>query len=165
MTDVRPNTAILNSRDDPASITFWEKVAASKWGTYISDIEKRAILQAQALAGKPGHALEIGCGGGRWSKLLSDMGWRMVCIDINHETLSICQQKLPDAKCILAYPDGKVIPCGPDSADLLLCIEVAPVVESDWFLQEAGRVLREDGILVGVLESHIGARMGPCAEE
>ena len=130
--------------------TYWEKAAATRWGAYVTDVEKRAILRAAALAGKPAQALEIGCDGGRWSKLLADAGWQMTCVDVNPKTLAICQQKVPAARCILSHPQDATIPCEPDSTDLLLCVEVAPVIQSDWFLPEAGRVLRENGILAGV---------------
>lgn len=39
--------------------TFWELAAQSLWGTYISEIEKDAILRAHNIAGKPSRALEI----------------------------------------------------------------------------------------------------------
>lgn len=34
--------------------TYWEKVAKTAWGSYITDVEKRVILKADDLAGKPG---------------------------------------------------------------------------------------------------------------
>lgn len=139
-------------------MTFWEKIATTKWGAYVSGVEKAAILRAQSLAGQNGQALEMGCEGGRWSKLLSDLGWQMTCVDIDRETLSVCQQKVPGAKCILTGAGDQTIPCGTSSMDLLLCIEVAPVIESEWFLAEAARVLRDGGILVGVVLNRTSVR-------
>ena len=136
--------------DQLAPITFWEQAATSRWGRYLSGIEERGIRQAAVLAGKPNHALEIGCDGGRWSRLLADAGWKMTCIDVDPNTLAECQRKVPTANCILARPQDKAIPCGPDSTDLLLCVEVGPVMNSNWFLPEASRVLRPNGILMGV---------------
>ncbi len=131
--------------------TWWERIATStKWGSYISYIEKKAILKGESLAGSPQRALEIGCESGRWSELLSQMGWEMTCIDVDSQSLSRCQQRLPNAKCILATPDDRSLPCDSSSASLLLCIEVDPVIDSDWFLPEAERVLTKDGILVGI---------------
>lgn len=130
--------------------TYWEQVATTRWGSYVTRMEVRAILQAAALAGKPDQALEIGCDGGRWSKLLSDSGWQMTCIDVNPKTLAACQGKVPGARCILRSPQDETIPCEPDSKSLLLCVEVAPVIQSNWFLPEACRVLHEHGILVGM---------------
>jgi hypothetical protein len=74
----------------------------------------------------------------------------MTCIDVNREALEICQQKVPQAKCILANREDKALPCDSASVSLLLCIEVAPVIQGDWFLAEAFRVLDHEGIFVGV---------------
>lgn len=130
--------------------TYWEKIAGTRWGAYITDIEKRAILMAHDLSGKPATALEIGVDGGRWSKLLTELGCSMICTDINDSALAICKRRIPTANCILVKPDEKNLPCESDSVDLLLCMEVAPVIQADWFISEAFRVLENDGIIVGV---------------
>jgi SAM-dependent methyltransferase len=131
-------------------ITFWEKVAESKWGSYISEIEKRAILKAHFFSRRPSEAVEIGCEGGRWSKLLTDVGWKMTCVDINPKTLGLCQRRLPTARCVLVDRSASRVPCDTLSMGLMLCIEVSPVMpDSDWFIDEARRVLRPGGIIVG----------------
>lgn len=131
--------------------TYWEHVAATAWGNYVSGIERRIILHAQSLAGNPNKALEMGCEGGRWAKLLADMAWRLTCIDTDASTLNECRRKVPNAECILADPKDVAIPCDSGSMSLVLCVEVAPVIESDWFLSEAARVLRIGGIFVGTV--------------
>jgi SAM-dependent methyltransferase len=152
MTDAKTNlTATVENQRALASATLWEKAATTRWGGYVTEVEKRAILGGQSLAEKPAQALEMGCEGGRWSKLLSDLGWEMTCVDVDRQMLDICQQKVPGAKCILASPHDKIIPCDSKSMSLLLCIEVAPVMDSEWFLPEAARVLSDDGILIGIL--------------
>lgn len=131
--------------------TTWEKAAATRWGAYISDIEERAILQAHALTKKPTVGLEVGCEGGRWSKMLTDMQWSMLCTDVNEKTLQICKDRIPSACCVLVDPDDEGLSCRSESVDLLLCVEVPPVIRADWFVNEAHRVLRKDGIVVGVI--------------
>lgn len=130
--------------------TFWEKVASTRWGTYITEIEERAILKAHELSSTPATALETGAEGGRWSKLLTDLGWSMICTDIDAKTLATCKKRLPTANCILVRPDEDKFPCESESVRLLLCIEVAPVIQADWFTGEAFRVLQDGGLLVGV---------------
>jgi hypothetical protein len=98
----------------------------------------------------PGSALEIGSEGGRWSRLLAGMGWTLTCTDIDAEVLTVCQRRVPTANCILVSPAATTLPCATRSMSLLLCLEVFPVMDSDWFAKEASRVLSEDGILVGV---------------
>jgi SAM-dependent methyltransferase len=158
MIDIGHNPVVIDNRNESAVMTFWERAATTKWGHYISRMEEQAILRAAFLVGKPDQALEIGCDGGRWSKLLLDSGWQMTCIDVDPKTLAACQQKVPTAKCILSSPQDETIPSEPDSMGLLLCVEVAPVIQSDWFLPEAYRVLREHGILVGVFWNRTSLR-------
>jgi SAM-dependent methyltransferase len=119
-------------------MTLWEMIASTKWGSYISEIEKRALLKAHILAARPAEALEIGCEGGRWSKLLSDLGWKMTCIDVDAKALAICQRRLPAADCILVDSQARKLPCNTGSLGLVLCIEVPHVMpDSDWFISEA----------------------------
>lgn len=130
--------------------TRWEKVASTRWGTYVTDIEKRTILKAHDLSKKPDTALEIGVEGGRWSKLLAELGWSMTCTDVNHDSLEICKNRIPTANCILVTQGQKEIPLESQSVGLILCIEVAPVIQSDWFIDETYRVLQNNGLIVGV---------------
>lgn len=138
--------------------TYWEKVASTRWGAYVTDIEKRAILKAHDLSNEPATALEIGAEGGRWSMLLTDLGWSLICTDINKNTLAICRERIPAANCILMRPDEKRLPCESESVGLLLCIEVPPVMQADWFVSEASRVLQNNGMLVGVFMNLLSFR-------
>ena len=130
--------------------TYWEQIAETKWGAYISDLERSAILKANELARNPGTALEVGAEGGRWSKLLADQGWNMICTDVDSKSLRVCKSKVPSAHCILVSSNDKTLPCVTESVELLVCIEVAPVIQSNWFVDEASRVLKSGGLLVAV---------------
>jgi len=138
--------------------TFWEKLAESRWGQYVTKIEERIINHGSALAAPPSEALEIGCEGGRWSKMLADAGWKMTCIDVNPQTLSVCKERIPNANCVLVRPEEKAITQPSGKFSLLLCIEVAPVIDSDWFLPEAARVLKTGGIMVAVAWNRFSIR-------
>jgi SAM-dependent methyltransferase len=135
--------------------TFWEKTAQTRWGCYVSKIEKQVILKASnwAKSNSINTALEIGCEGGRWSKMLAEQGWSMVCTDINPECLEICQRKIPGAECILVAEEDRTILAEPSTVGLLLCIEVPQVINSDWFISEAFRVLNPDGFVVCVFQN------------
>jgi SAM-dependent methyltransferase len=147
-----------NNIDTLGLPTYWERAAQSACGTYISDIEEDAILRAHAFAGTPTRALEIGCEGGRWSKLLSDLSWKMTCTDVDAQSVKLCQQRLPTASCILVSPESEQIPCETNSMGLLLCIEVPRVIKSRWFPQESRRVLTDGGLIVGVFFNLISWR-------
>lgn len=133
----------------PAS-TRWERVAESAWGQYISGVQRHLISYAQARATTGRDALEIGPDGGRWSRMLADVGWQMTCIDVNPEALELCQQRIPEANCIQADTRDTSLPVSSDAFDLQLCIEVGPVIQSDWILAESFRVLKPGGIFVGI---------------
>jgi len=133
-----------------SSQTFHERVASTRWGSYITKMERRALQYAVEAAGKPGSSLDIGCEGGRWSKILADANWNMTCIDVDTEAISTCAQRLPDANCLCMDPDYSKLPVGDASVDLVLCIEVPPVLYADWFLPEVRRVLKPNGCCVVV---------------
>jgi len=152
------NALGIAMRNYEESFSYWEGVAQTRWGSYISNIEKQAILKAEELAGNPARALEIGCESGRWSELLSDLGWNMICADINTENLELCRKRIPSAQCILVGQQDTTLPAGPSSVSLLLCIEVFPVIDSEWFLPEANRVLANGGVLIGVLLNTLSIR-------
>lgn len=133
--------------------TVWETVATTRWGQYTTDVVEDAVCRAAEMAGPPRSALEVGCEGGRWSRLLADVGWAMTCTDVNQTVLSVCQQRVPSAKCILVSPRDTTLPCATSTMNLLLCVEVFPVMDSTWFPMEAGRVLSNDGVLVGVVHN------------
>ena len=129
----------------------WEKVAeTTRWGSHVSTVEERLIRSAERQARPASEALDIGCDKGRWSKMLAGLGWQMTCIDVNYQALAACQHRLPAARCVLADPRDNTLPLNSGSLSLILCIEVPPVIQSNWFIPEANRVLKPGGILVGV---------------
>src|SRR5690349_17000328 len=99
--------------------THWDRVAeTTTWGRYVAEIEKRTIEHAADMAGDPGVALDIGCGGGRWTKLLADRGWNLTSTEVNAQALAICQRNVPSAHCLLSRPDDTTLPLSTGSAKL-----------------------------------------------
>jgi hypothetical protein len=71
-------------------------------------------------------------------------------VDVDLKVLSLCQSRLPTARCVLVNPSQSTIPCDTGSTRLVLCIEVPHVLpDSDWFIDEAYRVLPPGGMIVG----------------
>jgi 2-polyprenyl-3-methyl-5-hydroxy-6-metoxy-1,4-benzoquinol methylase len=132
--------------------TYWEEVAeTTRQGCYITAIERRLILFSSSMLDHTRKALEIGCEGGRWSRLLADHGWNMTCADVDEKVLRVCQERIPEATCVLTTPESTTLPTETASVDLLLCVEVRPVIQSEWFGAEAARVLQNGGLIVGVV--------------
>ena len=131
--------------------TVWETVATTRWGQYTTEVVEDAIRRGAVMAAPARSAMEVGCEGGRWSRLLASMGWAMTCTDVDPTVLSVCQQRVPTANCILVSPTATTLPSASSTMNLMLCLEVFPVMDSMWFLPEANRVLTDDGVLVGVM--------------
>ncbi|GDY32047.1 class I SAM-dependent methyltransferase [Gandjariella thermophila] len=140
------------------ALTYWERVATSRWGSYITAEEDRAIRWASEMAGNPRHALEIGCDGGRWARMLSQEGWSVTCTDVAEEAIKLCADRVPDARCIKVDPADTFLPAEDASTSLVLCIEVLAVVGSDWFHKEVVRVLAPGGMLVATTWNRNSAR-------
>jgi SAM-dependent methyltransferase len=131
--------------------THWDRVAeTTTWGRYLTEVERQVILRGEGWAGIPGKAVDLGCGSGRWSKLLAARGWDMTCLDVDGHALAVCQRNVPGATCVLNDADNNGIHLPSASAKLALCIEVIPLIEADWFVAEVHRILSRRGILVGV---------------
>lgn len=136
-----------------------ENVAQTcRWGRYVSETEKAAILNAHNLATRPTTALDIGCEGGRWSELLAGLGWKMICTDIDQEVLNICKNRLPAARVVLMHPEDSNLPCDTESVGLVLCVEVTAVLRADWFIEDVYRVLKKGGMVLGVFLNHLSWR-------
>jgi SAM-dependent methyltransferase len=129
--------------------TYCEWLAKTRWGAYINEIEKNAIMIGHGLCPETALALEIGCEGGRWSRMLTGMGWDMICTDVNPSFMDVCRQRLPKARCVVVSPNDDTLPCDSQSISLLLCVGVPPAIQSPWFISEAARVLKPGGVVVG----------------
>jgi len=139
--------------------TYWETVAKTKWGHYVSEIEKEAILKADALAIEKTTLLDLGCDGGRWSQLLLHLGWTdIICADINLSGLNICKKRMEDNLCVLLDPRASFVPFKTQSIGLLLCIEVPQAINFNWFIEESSRLLRPGGILVCTIHNKFSYR-------
>ncbi len=133
------------------AMSFWERIRQeTHWGKYLTAIEERAVSTAMSAVRQPAVALEIGAEAGHWAKLLADNGWKVICTDVDPKMLELCKQRVPSATCIVVSPESTTLPCEGGSLSLIVCIEVAEVINSDWFVPEAYRVLCPGGIVVGV---------------
>jgi len=153
-----PPNGQTNSRHSELELTYWERVALTRWGTYLTEVESRAVLLGHGLFSAPAEAVDIGCEGGRWSRMLAERGWSLTCLDVDAGALQYCSSRLPQAICLQVDQDATTFPVGDESADLLLCMQVPPVIQSEWFIPECHRVLRPGGVVVGVFFNGCSAR-------
>jgi SAM-dependent methyltransferase len=127
--------------------TYWEEIAGSRWGRYLSEQEWNAIGLATKLLA-PGVVLEVGCEGGRWLTALRQLGWRVIGTDIVETHLALARSRLPDGRFIRVAGSASSLPAEDASVRLLLLIEVPEVAQATWFPPEASRVLEPGGLLV-----------------
>lgn len=147
------------ARNETRSLPYWEEMCNwNRSAIYSTAIEKNVILKALRLAPEPSVALEIGCEGGRWSKLVADAGWNIICTEIDQHLLDICKERIPSATCILAELNDTTLSCETESIGLALCIEVPPVVHADWFMDETARVIEKGGLIVAVMWNSLSWR-------
>jgi SAM-dependent methyltransferase len=144
------------------AMTYWDSVATTRWGKYIIEVEKDLLLKAHEMVSRADKAVDWGCGSGRWSKLLGDLGWQMTCVDVDKNSLEICRRNVPAAVHLLADGSPPRLQLQDQSANLLMCIEVGPVIESDRFFSEARRVLKPGGVLVCVFWNRLSWRGLAC---
>lgn len=116
-------------------------LAAQRWGAYIRAQEAEVIDEAQRAAPEPRRAIDIGCGGGEWTQFLIERGWSVTAVDVNPECVRVCKARNPESDCVLVDTDNRSLPGENASVSLIICIESREVSHSDWFLQEAERVL------------------------
>lgn len=132
-----------------SSRTYWERVAETRWGRYITELERAAVLDAtRGVAPADRQVLDVGCDGGRWSRVLVDEGWSVTAIDVLDEAVRTCRERIPEARVQRVWPGATTLPCADGSLSLIICIEVADVIFSDWFAAEVVRCLRPGGRVV-----------------
>jgi len=139
--------------------TYWERAATTRWGRYLTDVERQSLLKALDLVrADPARALEIGCEGGRWSRYLVGRGWSVTCTDIDPNVLATCQARLPDVRTVLVSAADERFPAEDESVDFLLVYEVPAVTQAHWFPAEASRVLKPGGIMAFTTHNPLSAR-------
>jgi len=149
---------LVHARTLDSEKTFWEKRAKATWGSYIREVETRVIKKTKHLNLEPTMALDIGCDGGELAEMIMTMGWQIICTDIRPQAVARCRRRLPEAVCLLVDVNDTQLPCSTDSLGLIQCIEVPFAIQSHWFVTEAGRVLKSNGVIIGVFPNLLSIR-------
>jgi SAM-dependent methyltransferase len=113
---------------------------------------RRALLAREVLPGD--HALDLGCGAGRFVRVLAELGADPVGIDIAEGAIERARRNLPGADLRLAAPDG-TLPLDHGECDLVWCSEtIEHALDVAHLLAEARRVLRPTGRLLLTTPDH-----------
>ena len=97
------------------------------------------------------HALEIGCGGGRWSELLLGICERLILVDISPKAIEVCKSRFAKHNHIEYYVnDGATLGFIADqSIDFIWSFDVFTVVgihDIESYIKEFSRVMKKGGI-------------------
>jgi ubiquinone/menaquinone biosynthesis C-methylase UbiE len=93
--------------------------------------------------------LDIGCGTGYGTRLLSDKGVRAIGLDVDAETIAYARSKYGSGRCEFYAYDGHSLPFG--DAEFSACVSfqvIEHVVDDNRFVAEAKRVLKPNGSFV-----------------
>ncbi len=96
-----------------------------------------------------GDALDIGCGSGKSTSTLLDMGYRVSGIDFSSEAIEICRERFGDS-ISLSTGDVLDLPFQDGSFDYLTAVHVLEHIRDEDMTRassEMARVLRPGGIL------------------
>jgi ubiquinone/menaquinone biosynthesis C-methylase UbiE len=102
--------------------------------------------------GRPGRALDLGCGDGRLTAELDAA--ELTGADVSAVALERARRRLPGAEIVLVEPDGR-LPFDDNRFELVLCAETLEHVRDvQLLLSEARRVLAPGGTLAATTPAH-----------
>jgi len=131
------------------------RAAYDGWSTtYDADANLTRNLDRQATASVLGSLrcrsiLEIGCGTGKNSALLAQIGRRVTAVDFSEKMLRQAQAKITARHVLFLLADvARAWPCAPNSCDLVTCnLVLEHIADLPFIFAQAERVLAADGRL------------------
>lgn len=97
---------------------------------------------------KGSFVLEVGCGEGYGTFLLTKEGFDVIGLDINEETINEASKKYQSKNCRFVCYDGKRIPFDDETFDVVISFQVIEHIHDDLgFVKEIHRVLKKGGKL------------------
>jgi SAM-dependent methyltransferase len=124
-------------------------------GGQLIDAEHRGRYwwAAQTAAGK--DVLDVACGTGYGSEILTEAGANVTAVDLSEDALAAASARLGDQASVVRG-DIRELPLADDSFDLVVCWEtIEHIEEGDRALAEIKRVLRPDGVYPPGNDFHI----------
>lgn len=128
---------------DSGEIELWDKVI------FPNIIRKREleIIFNVISSVKPGRILDLGCGGGWLSKILSSNGSQVVGIDISSGLIKVAKKVSPDSAGFIVG-DCMNLCLKNNTFDLIICMGVLHHLDLDKTLLECHRLLNKNGSIL-----------------
>ncbi len=93
--------------------------------------------------------LDLGCGEGYGTSLLSQNLRKVIGLDVDKKTVAEASQRYGSKNCFFEVYDGLKIPYGDDSFDAVVSMQVIEHVKDDiHYVSEAYRILKKNGIFI-----------------
>ena len=129
-----------------ASEPQWEKAAKTKMGAYLTSIEI-AFIKKKVDFSQTRFIADVGCGGGKYTRLALQSGAEVVSLDRDLDSLRWLRQSSANANPVLA--DAAALPLREGAFDGLFLIEIFDyIAQSEALLMDCGRALKADGLFV-----------------
>ena len=154
---------------DTGETELWDKVI------FPNIIRKREleIISDAIFSSKPKRILDLGCGGGWLSKIISSNGNQIVGIDVSESLIKVAKNVAPKSNGFIVG-DCMNLGLKSNTFDLIIGMGILHHLDLDKTLSECHRVLRENGLLL-IMEPNalnplmaIGRRLvpeGTCTED
>ncbi len=93
--------------------------------------------------------LDVGCGEGYGSKMLSPFVSKIIGIDINKKIIKRAYEKYGSKKCVFKSYNGKRLPFLKETFDVVISFQVIEhIIDDIAFISEIYRVLKQKGIFI-----------------
>ena len=123
---------------------YFEETNQDKVSRYF--VTRKYMFLKKYLKGKTGIALDIGCAGGLYSRLLNDLGFETYGVDTNEKFLDIAKR---NSKVNYILADAKNLPFRDNNFDVIIMLATLEhITERENTLKEINRVLKQNGILI-----------------
>ena len=133
---------------------YWDAVARTAMGRYVTAIESSFIEQAiNQLARPPAVAVDAGAGSGRVTRVLAARAGHVIATEAKEELIAPLSKIAPNVTPQLVSSESVALPLQDESVDIVIAIEAAALTHSPEFHRECARVLRPGGVLVLTLQN------------
>ena len=106
---------------------------------------------------KEKKVLDLGCGNGVYTKLLTRLDIKPIAFDINRNSLELAKNYVGKIDINTCLGNGIDLPFENSTFDLVICIETLSHIPRKDHIQafeEIGRVIKKDGILITSVHNH-----------